>query len=141
MDGPYGVFGREAFQTDRVIVMLAGGIGVTPFRRMAAEFEKCSGREAYLFYGNPDVDDIAHREELENADQVDVTHVLNDAPRHREFEKGFITADLIRKHLAERLVECEFFLCGPPAMVTKLEAALRQKQVPPSQIHHELFSF
>lgn len=141
VDGPYGVFGREAFQTIRPIVMLAGGIGVTPFRRMISELEKLPDREAYLFYGNPREEEIAHREEMEDVEQVEVIHVLSGTPQHEEFETGFITIDLICKYLDQRLTDCEFFLCGPPPMVQKLEASLQEKGVPGQQIHHELFSY
>lgn len=141
VDGPYGVFGREAFQTSRPVVMLAGGIGVTPFRRMIAELEVLPDREAYLFYGNPAEPDIAHREELEDADHVDVIHVLSGTPEHKELETGQISIDLIRKYLDQRLVDCEYFLCGPPPMIQKLEADLLEHGVPGEQIHHELFSF
>lgn len=141
VDGPYGVFGREAFETDRPIVMLAGGIGVTPFRRMIDELDALPDREAYLFYGNPKEQDIAHREEIEDAGHVDVVHVLSGTPQHEEMETGRITIDLIRSYLDERLVDCEYFLCGPPPMVKTLEADLLECGVPGKQIHHELFSY
>jgi len=141
VDGPYGVFGREAFCTSRPVVMLAGGIGMTPFRRMITELENLPDREAYLFYGTLNEEEIAHRDEMEETEQVDVIHVLSGTPEHEEFETGRITIDLIRKYLDKRLVDCEYFLCGPPPMVTKLEASLLEKGVPGKQIHHELFSF
>jgi len=56
-----------------------------------------------------------------------------------EGEKGYITTDLLEKYLQKDLKECIFLVCGPPAMVTKLEAAMREAGVPDSQIQHELF--
>lgn len=49
--------------------------------------------------------------------------------------------DLLRKHLQRDPAEHEFLICGPPAMTTKLEAALREEGVPADQIHHELLSY
>jgi len=141
VDGPYGVFGREAFCTSRPIVMLAGGIGITPFRRLITELENLPDREAYLFYGTSNEEEIVHRDEMAETEQVDVIHVLSETPEHEEFETGLITIDLIQKYVDNRLVDCEYFLCGPPQMVRKLEAALKEKGVPGKQIHHELFSF
>lgn len=141
VDGPYGVFGREAFTTARPIVMLAGGIGVTPFRRMIDELGNMPGREAFLFYGNPTAKDIAHGEEIEDAGHVDVVHVLSNEEPRTEFESGYITPELLRKHLESDLARYEYFLCGPAAMVEKIEPALREAGVPDAQIHCELFKY
>ncbi|MHB9030808.1 MAG: ferredoxin reductase family protein [Candidatus Latescibacterota bacterium] len=141
VDGPYGVFGQEAFTTDRPVVMLAGGIGVTPFRRLIHELKRLPGRKAYLFYGNQYEKDIAHREEMEAAEHVDIIHVLSGIEEHEEFETGFISIALLKRYLGEDLSRYEFFLCGPPVMINKLEPSLRAENVPEEQIHHELFSY
>jgi ferredoxin-NADP reductase len=121
--------------------MLAGGIGITPFRRIIRDLEQQPGREAYLFYGNQYEEDIAHREEVESAGHVDLVHVLSGVEEHEEFEVGFITIDLLKRHLAGPLPRHEFLLCGPPAMIDKLESGLRAEDVPARQIHHELFDY
>lgn len=139
--GPFGVFGREAFTTKRPVVMLAGGIGITPFRRIIHELKELPGRTVYLFYGNRYEKDIAHREEMEAAGHVELIHVLSGVEEHEECETGHITIDLLRRRLGEDLSRYEFFVCGPPIMITKLEAGLREVGVPPEQIHHELFSY
>lgn len=141
VDGPYGVFGREALRSERPVVMLAGGIGVTPFRRMIDELERLPGREAYLFYGNQYEEDIALREEVEAAEHVELVHVLSGLEEHESLRVGFITVGLLEEHLNRELAEHEFLLCGPPIMVRKLEADLRANGVPRSQIHHELFGY
>ncbi|NSW57598.1 MAG: ferric reductase-like transmembrane domain-containing protein [Armatimonadetes bacterium] len=141
IDGPYGVFGREALRSHRPVVMLAGGIGVTPFRRMIDELERLPEREAYLFYGNQYEEDIALREEVEAADHVELVHVLSGLEEHESLRVGFITVGLLKEHLARELAEYEFLLCGPPIMVEKLETDLRANGVPRSQIHHELFGY
>lgn len=141
VDGPYGVFGQAALQSARPIVMLAGGIGVTPFRRMIDELAKREGREAFLFYGNQYEQDIAHRAEIETAQHVDLVHVLSGIEEHEEFEVGFITIDLLQRYLDQKLSRYEFLICGPPVMIRKLERQLQDSGVPDQQIHHELFSY
>ncbi len=141
VDGPYGVFGREAFTTDRPVVMLAGGIGVTPFRRIIDELKETPGRKAFLFYGNQYEKHIAHREEMEAAEHVDIIHVLSGVEKHEKFETGFISVDLLKRYLGKDLSRYEFFLCGPPVMINKLEPELRAENVPGGRIHHELFSY
>lgn len=141
VDGPYGVFGREAFTVDRPVVMLAGGIGVTPFRRMIDELKRSPGRPAYLFYGNRYEEEIALRDEIEAAENVEVIHVLSGVETHERFRTGHIGAALLRERLGEDLSRFEFFVCGPPPMIRALEADLLAAGVPGRQIHHELFSY
>ncbi|NLX03612.1 MAG: hypothetical protein GXY33_00555 [Phycisphaerae bacterium] len=140
LDGPYGVFTWEALTTHRPIVMIAGGIGITPFRRLHRQLNPHSDRQHFLFYGNTDSRDIAYREELEQAGHVQVVHVISDEPDYPG-EKGYITADLLEKYLGPELARCEFFICGPPAMTVKLERELHQRYVPTDQVHHELFTY
>jgi len=141
VDGPYGVFGREAFDTKRPVVMLAGGIGITPFRRIIHELEGMPDREAYLFWGNRFEKDIALREEIDGAEHIEVVHVLSGVETHEELETGYVDLDLLNQRLGRDLPAFEFFICGPPPMIRKLESDLLASGVPDSQIHHELFSY
>ncbi len=141
VDGPYGVFGREVFTTRRPVVMLAGGIGVTPFRRIINELAGMSGQEAYLFWGNRFEKDIALRDEIEEAGHVEVVHVLSGVETHEELETGYVDLDLLKRRLGPDLLRFEFFICGPPPMIRKLEAALLEEGISGRRIHHELFSY
>ncbi len=141
VDGPYGIFGREAFTTERPVVMLAGGIGVTPFRRIIHELERMPVGEAYLFWGNRFEKDIALRDEIDEAEHIEVVHVLSGVETHDELETGYVDLGLLHRRLGKDLSRFEFFICGPPPMIKKLEADLLASGVPDSQIHHELFSY
>lgn len=140
LDGPYGVFTWEALTTHRPVVMIAGGIGITPFRRLYHRLAEESDRKSFLFYGNTDSRNIAYREELKPLDHLNVVHVISDEPEYPG-EKGYITTELLSRYLEADLNQYEFFLCGPPIMITKLEHELRNQRVPDRQIHHELFSY
>ncbi len=140
VDGPYGIFGREALDSGRPIVMIAGGIGITAFKRMAEALERQGEREAVLFYGSKTQDAIAYREDFDRLRHVKVVYVLSDEPDYQG-EKGLITLDLIRKYVDSELDTCEFLLCGPAAMIKKLEAALYGAGVTGRRIHHELFGY
>ena len=52
IEGPYGVFTHAALKSPRPLVMIAGGIGITPFCRLFDELGHKPGREVHLFYGN-----------------------------------------------------------------------------------------
>ena len=139
VDGPYGVFTRVALSTDDPIVMIAGGIGITPFRRVWRLIEERRDREAWLFYGNEFYEDIVYRDEIDALDHVHVVHVLNQEPDFPG-EQGFITVDILARHLPRELQSYQFLLCGPPVMVLTLESALHESDVPDDRVQHELFS-
>jgi predicted ferric reductase len=139
IDGPYGVFTPSILEHDRPVVMIAGGIGITPFIRLMDELAGDPGRELYLFYGNKYSREIVYKEEIE-AKPVKVIHVLSDEAGFPG-EKGFITSDLLKKYLARNLKEYDYLICGPPIMTTKLKESLAEENVPAGQIHYELFSY
>jgi predicted ferric reductase len=138
LDGPYGVFTWEALASKRPVVMVAGGIGITAFRRLIRELADAPREPSFLFYGSKHEEEISFREELERMQHVRVVHVVSD---QTEFagEKGFVSVDLIRTYAGEDLARYEFLLCGPPVMIRLLEPQLMEQGVPPEQIHHELF--
>ncbi|MBD3346618.1 MAG: hypothetical protein GF401_16300 [Chitinivibrionales bacterium] len=140
IDGPYGVFTWHALLSDLPLVMIAGGIGITPFRRLIRLLERDRHRPAWLFYGCERAGDVVYRDKLDSCRHVKVVYVLNSEPEYPG-EKGFITTSMMRKYLSGDFSGYEFLLCGPPGMITKLETSLAQAGVPPEQIHHELFSW
>lgn len=140
LDGPYGVFSQEALLTDRPLVMVAGGIGITAFLRLLEHIEEQRDRPGYLFYGNEDVESIAYREEVDRLRHINVIHVMSDQPDFPG-EKGYITAELIGRHVHKPLDQYEILICGPAPMARKLERQLIEAGVPRRQIHHELFGY
>ncbi|MFP4356583.1 MAG: ferric reductase-like transmembrane domain-containing protein [Phycisphaerae bacterium] len=140
LDGPYGVFTQDALLTDRPLVMVAGGIGITAFLRLLEHLESQGHRPAWLFYGNRNTEDIAYRRKLDAMEHVQVVHVISKQPDFPG-ERGMITVELIRSYVHHPLRQCEVLLCGPPVMVQKLEQQLSQLGLPDEQIHHELFGF
>ena len=139
IDGPYGIFTRPARATDLPIAMIAGGIGITPFRRLWQQLEADATREAALFYGNEKYTNIAYRDELDALTHVKVIHVLNDEPDH-DGETGFVNLDVLKRHLSGDVTDHVYLLCGPPPMVYALEDELTEAGVPAEQIRHEVFA-
>ncbi|MDG5814248.1 ferredoxin reductase family protein [Chitinispirillales bacterium ANBcel5] len=139
LDGPYGVFSWKAMSSKRPLVMIAGGIGITPFIRIIRHL-KLYPREAYLFYGNEKYEDIVYRDELAISDHVTVVNVLHSEPDFRG-EKGFITTSLIKKYTKQGIHRYEHLLCGPPVMIRTVEKGLLTEGVDREQIHHELFGW
>jgi len=140
IEGPYGIFTHAALESDRPLVMIAGGIGITPFARLFDELAYEPGRELHLFYGNKYTHEIVYKEEIEDVEHMNVIHVLSHEQDYPG-EKGFITVDLLKKYLARELKDYEFLICGPPVMMEKLRTGLAAEHVPADQVHSEQFAY
>ena len=109
-------------QSDTPVVLVAGGIGVTPFRSMLMERDaRGKPLNAILLYFSRDAQ-IAFRDEL---DQL--------AARHPELDVRYLIGELIS---AERILDEEplatqlpVYLSGPEPMVESVGNALKQRGV------------
>ncbi len=144
LDGPYGVFTKEAYLTSSPIVLIAGGIGITPFVRLIEYFVANPDKNPgiTLFYGNKSEEDIAFKELVDTfqPEKFKVIHVLSLQESVPDgYEKGFITASLVKDYLTS-LESRKFFLCGPPVMVAKLVPDLLNAGISKDSIYSEKFS-
>jgi predicted ferric reductase len=143
IDGPYGAFtmGNPA----DMHVLIAGGVGITPMMSMIRTLaDQGDRRPVILLYGSKDWESITFREELEALKaQLDLTviHVLANPPDGWTGERGFITADMMRRHLPPSYADHEYFICGPDVMMDAIEGALAKLGVPMSKYHSERYSF
>jgi predicted ferric reductase len=143
LDGPYGAFtiGNPA----DMHVLIAGGVGITPMMSMIRTLADVGDKRAViLFYGSKDWDSITFREELENLKtrlDLTVVHVLADPPVSWTGERGFMTAEVLMRHLPPPYPDHEYFICGPAVMMDAIEKALGELGVPMSKYHSERYSF
>jgi len=143
LDGPYGVFtmGHPA----DMHVLIAGGIGITPMMSMIRTLaDRRDTRPVVLLYGNEDWESITFREKLEELKaRLDLTviYVLTNPSDDWTGERGFITAEVFKRHLAQPYADHEYFICGPNVMMDAIEKALGELHVPLSKYHSERYSF
>jgi predicted ferric reductase len=143
IDGPYGAFtiGHPA----DMHVLVAGGVGITPMMSMIRTLaDQQDKRPVVLVYGSKNWDAITFREELDALQSrldLKVVHVLEQPPQGWTGERGFITADVFRRHLPAPYAEHEYFICGPDVMMDAIEDALGKLDVPISKYHSERYSF
>jgi predicted ferric reductase len=143
--GPFGRFSYLLYPSEKNIVFIAGGIGITPFismvRYMRDTGDMC---DVLLLYGNRREKDIAFRKELEDiaakgVPRLRMVHVLSQADGNWTGEQGHITGELIRRE-CKRLEGRVFYLCGPPVMMTGLVKDLKKAGVKRGNIRYERFS-
>ncbi len=133
-------------ESPRELVLIAGGIGVTPFLGMLDVLAESPGRRATLFYSVRNGRDRIQRDALEGLlarapwlrivtiyTQPEDTDILgidyNDSKR--------LTAAGIRSVVPE--LDAEFYLCGSVPMTTSLVEQLRAAGVSEECIHVEGF--
>lgn len=134
-EGPFGVF-TEALQRRREKVLLvAGGIGITPIRALA---ERMHGDVVVLYRALSDADLVLRAELDAIAAQagIAVHYVVGD---HRGDGARLLSPEHLRE-LVPDADERDVFLCGPPAMTDALGRALRGAGVPRRHVHVERFA-
>jgi predicted ferric reductase len=142
IDGPYGVFTREIYsEPDRNSIMIAGGIGITPFINAIKTKDPSS---IFLFYGNEDSEQIAYKKLIDEKLNENIVHVISsdrDGTIPENYEVGYITKDILEKHLPKDFENNNFFICGPVPMMKLVEKSLTELGVAKSNIHTEKFGY
>lgn len=142
LEGPYGAFTLPARAAGAVMVM--GGIGITPAMSILRTLrDDRDRRRIVLFYANRNWEDVTFREELESLQQqldLKVIHVLEEAPPGWEGEAGYVTADVLARHLDGERDDVFYFVCGPEPMMDAVEQALLARGVPPWRLLSERFN-
>lgn len=142
LEGPYGAFSIDR-QPQAGYVLIAGGIGVAPFmsilRTMADRRDR---RPVQLYYAARNWEGLTFREELANlAERIDLETIviLEDPPTDWQGESGWITPEILARHLPQERIRRFYFVDGPVPMMEAAEQALRELGVPARDIHVELY--
>lgn len=125
------------------LVLIAGGIGVTPFRSMVKYLlDKNQRRDVVLLYSNRTGKDIAYKDlfdEAANRLGLKVVYTLTDTkPVNWTGRTGFINETMIRQEVPD-FRERIFYISGPQAMVTAFDHMLSNLGVPESHIKKDYF--
>ena len=144
-----GPFGRFLLQEDysKTAVMLAGGIGITPFRNMIKfATDKKLDLKIVLLYSNKIPEEIAFKKEFDVWQKINPNlKVVSTVTRPEESKikwegvKGRIDAAMIKNNVSD-MENCTFYVCGPPAMVDAMVITLKNMGVSDSSIKIERFT-
>lgn len=143
VDGPFGAFDPDRYPAAGH-VFIAGGIGITPFMsilRTAAG--KGDPTPTTLFCGAPSLEQLVFADELTTLRErlpLRFVPVLEEPPSDWVGERGFVTREILERHVENPRTQ-EFFLCGPPPMIGGVTAILDEIGVPTRRLHYERFDF
>jgi predicted ferric reductase len=139
-EGPYGVL-TGARRTRSRVLLVAGGIGITPLRALLEALPAAEGALT-LIYRAGDEADLVFRDELDTIARrrgAIVHYVVG-----RRGAGGLRGDPLGRQALATLVPDVQgrdVYLCGPTAMMASVERSLRALGVPGSRIHAERFAY
>ncbi len=133
-EGPFGAFVPGS--TSRPVLLLAGGVGITPLR---AIFATLSGKVT-LIYRASTWQDVVFQSELDAIAKARGATVHYVVGSRTDLGADPLSADRLRE-LAPGLQKMDVYLCGPPGMTGSAVAALTEAGVPRRRIHSESFEF
>ena len=134
-----GQFYWESLRDSKNVVALAGGVGITPFASMAKEVANGTlDIDLTILFGSVTSDDIILKDELAalESEHVHIVHVLSGDEPSWQGEKGFLSAELIKKYSKG---DCSYFICGPQAMYRFLREEVAKLDVPAKRVRFEVF--
>lgn len=126
------------------VAFLVGGVGVTPARAIIRDaVQRETGLTVALFYGNQDQEGILFGEEFDRYaaehPEITVVHVLAAPKPGWDGETGFITADVVRRHV-DPLDGWHWVVTGPPAMVDAMKRVVADLRIPDESVSTESFA-
>ncbi|MFF4319381.1 molybdopterin-dependent oxidoreductase [Streptomyces sp. NPDC001568] len=147
LTSPQGVFAVPV-DTRHPVVLIAGGIGITPFLGYLETLAATGGtaREVVLHHGSRDSRDHHFRDRIRALEArlpqlTVIDHYAHPLPGDvmgvDHDRTGFVDADDVAPDLLDR--RARFYLCGPTPMLASVTGGLRRRGVPRFEIFSETF--
>jgi predicted ferric reductase len=137
-EGPYGAM-TAARRTRPKVLLIAGGIGITPLRAL---FETLPGRpgDLRLVYRTSRAEDIVFREELHSIARARSAHLHFVVGSRRDLGYDPLSTAALARNVPD-LADHDVYVCGPDPMTATAIGSLRAAGVPRRRIHRESFDF
>jgi predicted ferric reductase len=133
-EGPYGAMTADR-RTRRDVLLIAGGVGITPMRALFETMPVAPGQDLMLLYRAKDRDQLVFREELDALAarrRARVIYLLGS-------DRDLLSARSLTR-LVPGLVNRDVYLCGPPGLSAAVRESLRQAGLDPHHLHEERFN-
>jgi ferredoxin-NADP reductase len=135
-EGPYGVF-KAGWARGNHVVLICGGIGVTPVRALLDEFKESKSID--FIYRATRTEDLALKAELDQiaADSGGTIkiHYLVGSRSDHPMDAAHLAA------LVPGVRQSDIYICGPKPLVAAVIEAAHDLGMHPESVHHEEFEF
>jgi ferredoxin-NADP reductase len=136
VEGPYGAF--TAGRSSRPhIVMVGGGVGITPIRALMEEFK--DGVELDVIYRVSRKEDLVLKEELDylvaNSNGTMRVYYLVGSRKEHPMDAAAL------EELVPWVADSDIYICGPAPLVETVKQAAADLGVPKNRFHDEAFAF
>lgn len=155
VSGPYGMFCKD-IDAHKDIVMIAGGVGVTPFLSVLRHLRNIrADNRVLLLWSNKNLRDAFSVDELNRMTREMPLRVVHNLSREEEgsdlsgytdkdypgvfYEPGRCSRDLMSKYLPSE--DPALFLCGPPPMQDYVLDELKALDMDPGTVEKESFTW
>jgi predicted ferric reductase len=134
-EGPFGAV-TSARRTHRNVLLIAGGVGITPMRALFESLPLAPGEDLLLLYRARTPDELLFRHELDAIAArrgARVGYLLG--PDREPLSAGGL------RRMVPDLVERDVYMCGSPGLTDAVRRSLRIAGLPPEHLHEERFAF
>jgi predicted ferric reductase len=139
VDGPFGKF-IERPKNSKVL-LIAGGIGITPIRPLAEEMA-ADGFDVRVLYRAHSEGDLVFKKELDalttQEDSVRVDYLLTMAGTRRQARDSWFSPSSLAG-LVPDIFDRVVYVCGPKGMMAVVRSSLEALGIPTDQIRTEVF--
>jgi predicted ferric reductase len=138
IDGPFGKFTERP--SNPKVLLIAGGIGITPIRPLAEELAQ-DGFDVRVLYRAHDQGELVFKKELDSiaeAHGIRIDYLLTEASGRRSNREAWFRPESLAR-LVPDIIDRVVYVCGPKGMMTAVLRSLNELSVPAHQIRTEVF--
>jgi predicted ferric reductase len=143
IDGPYGLFSHRVLSENESIIMIAGGIGITPMLSMLRYMADVDDpRRVLLIWSNKTKEHIVFPEEFEDLkhrlQNINIIHVITRDSENRN-DIGRLDHARIETLLKGWSRQSSVFICGPIDMIKEMTRAVKKIGFSSVRVYKEEF--
>ncbi len=134
-EGPYGIFTADRLEAGNRVLLVAGGVGVTPVRTLLDDLPRSA--RPVVVYRTREEADVLFREELTDLvhSRGGQLHVLVGSRVEQPLDGQRL------RRLVPDLARRDVYVCGPEPLVEAVRTAAAQAGVPSARVHVEEFAW